>query len=168
MNQNENSFGTSAIIVQKTISIINDRIILPKETKAQPGEEICAMLDPYQKKIMLMKEEELLNTIHRYMAVVEEARQQRKITYAEYLNYQRYFYGILPLRERTITKKREYQIFSKKEDEVLIMRRLQKLNFKDSVFAIGVDTHLELYPSEKSYKEYQEVYVPRDKTLRKV
>lgn len=168
MNQNEKYFGTSTIIVQKTISIINDRIILPKETGAQPGEEICAMLDPYQKKIMLMKEEELLKTIHRYMDIVEKYRQQRKITYAEYLNYQRYFYGILPLRERIITKKREYQIFSKKEDEIFNMRRLQKLNFRDSVFAIGVATHLELYPSEESYKEYQEVYVPRDKTLRKV
>lgn len=168
MTQNEHSFGTSAIIVQKTISIINDRIILPKETGAQLGEEICAMLDPYQKKMMLMTEEELLRTIHRYMDLADEARQLRKITYAEHLNYQRYFYGILPLRERIITKKREYQIFSNKEDEVSNMRRLRKLNFKDTVFAIGVGTHLELYPSEESYQEYQEIYAPRDKTLRKV
>lgn len=168
MAQNEQSFGTSAIIVQKTISIINDRIILPKETGAQPGDEICAMLDPYQKKIMLINEEELLKTIHVYMKLVDEARRLRKITDAEHLNYQRYFYGILPLRERIINKKREYQIFSNKEDEESNMRHLRKLNFKDTVFAIGVGTHLELYPSEESYQEYQEVYAPRDKTLRKV
>ena len=161
-------FGEKEIVGHTIAQIKNGKIILPNWTSSEPGEEICAMLDPYQKRIMLMKEQELLRTIYSYMDLADEARRQGKITYTEHLNYQRYFFGILPLRERKLNKKIEYQIFSKNKDEDLNMKRLRRLNLKDKVYLVGAGKQLHIYPSEEQYHEYQKEYVPRDKTQRKV
>ena len=84
------------------------------------------------------------------------ARIEGRLGYKEYHDLQRYFWGMLPLHERTITKKLEYQLFNRKPVAGLELKQLERLlNLRDEVFAVGVGTTLEIYPDEQSYHEYQ-------------
>ena len=47
-------FGEKPIVGQTILRISKDRIILPSFTHAEPGDEVSATLDPYQKKIILL------------------------------------------------------------------------------------------------------------------
>lgn len=146
-------FGEKEIVGQTILTLKKDKIILPDFTYAEPGEEIHIMLDPYQKKLMLMQREELLRMLYKYADKIEKARKEGRIGYTEYHNCQRYIWGILPLRERILNKKLEFQIFSQKKDEEPNMRQLRRLNLKNEIFAVGTGKQLHLYPSEESYKE---------------
>ena len=84
-------FGEKPIVGQTIIRIKSDRIILPEFTHVEAGDLVSATLDPYQKKVILLQEKELI----------------------------------------------------------------ERLNLRDEVFAVGVGTTLELYPSEQAYEEYQ-------------
>ena len=44
-------------------------------------------------------------------------------------------------------------LFSDKYEDSAEQRQIRRLNFKDEVFAVGVGTHLEIYPSEQAYQE---------------
>ena len=148
-------FGEKPIVGQTIIRIKNDRIILPEFTHVEAGDEVSATLDLYQKKIILLQEKELierLNTLHEKMQL---ARTEGRLKYKEYHDLLRYFWGILPLHERTITKRLEYQLYNRKPVAGCELRQLQRLNLRDEVFAVGVGTTLELYPSEEAYHEYQ-------------
>lgn len=148
-------FGEKPIVGQTIIRIKSDRIILPEFTHVEAGDLVSATLDPYQKKVILLQEKELierLNTLHEKMQL---ARSEGRLGYKDYYELQRYFWGMLPLHERTITKKLEYQLFNRKPVAGCELRQLQRLNLRDEVFAVGVGTTLELYPSEEAYEEYQ-------------
>lgn len=148
-------FGEKPIVGQTIIRIKSDRIILPEFTHVEAGDLVSATLDPYQKKVILLQEKELierLNTLHEKMQL---ARSDGRLGYKDYYELQRYFWGMLPLHERTITKKLEYQLFNRKPVASCELRQLQRLNLRDEVFAVGVGTTLELYPSEQAYEEYQ-------------
>lgn len=148
-------FGEKPIVGQTIIRIKSDRIILPEFTHVEAGDLVSATLDPYQKKVILLQEKELierLNTLHEKMQL---ARSEGRLGYKDYYELQRYFWGMLPLHERTITKKLEYQLFNRKPVASCELRQLQRLNLRDEVFAVGVGTTLELYPSEQAYEEYQ-------------
>ena len=158
-------FGEKPIVGQTIIRIKSDRIILPEFTHVESGDLVSATLDPYQKKVILLQERELierLNTLHEKMKL---ARSEGRLGYKEYYELQRYFWGMLPLHERTITKKLEYQLFNRKPVASCELRQLQRLNLRDEVFAVGVGTTLELYPSEQAYKEYQ--IMEEERKLRK-
>ena len=148
-------FGEKPIVGQTILRISKDRIILPSFTHAEPGDEVFATLDPYQKKIILLQERELidrLNTLHEKMKL---AYQEGRLKAKDYHDLQRYFWGMLPLHERIISKKLEYQLFNRKPVASCELRQIQRLNLRDEVFAVGVGTTLELYPSEAAYHEYQ-------------
>ena len=148
-------FGEKPIVGQTIIRIKSDRIILPEFTHVEAGDLVSATLDPYQKKVILLQEKELierLNTLHEKMQL---ARSEGRLGYKDYYELQRYFWGMLPLHERTITKKLQYQLFNRKPVAGCELRQLQRLNLRDEVFAVGVGTTLELYPSEEPYEEYQ-------------
>lgn len=150
-------FGEKPIVGQTILRISKDRIILPSFTHVEAGDEVSATLDPYQKKIILLQEKELierLNTLHDKMKL---ARTEGRLGYKDYHDLLRYFWGMLPLHERTITKKLEYQLFNRKPVAGCELRQLQRLNLRDEVFAVGVGTTLELYPSEEAYHEYQKM-----------
>ena len=150
-------FGEKPIVGQTILRISKDRIILPSFTHVDAGDDVSATLDPYQKKIILLQEKELierLNTLHDKMKL---ARTEGRLGYKDYHDLLRYFWGMLPLHERTITKKLEYQLFNRKPVAGCELRQLQRLNLRDEVFAVGVGTTLELYPSEEAYHEYQKM-----------
>lgn len=150
-------FGEKPIVGQTILRISKDRIILPSFTHVEAGDEVSATFDPYQKKIILLQEKELierLNTLHDKMKL---ARTEGRLGYKDYHDLLRYFWGMLPLHERTITKKLEYQLFNRKPVAGCELRQLQRLNLRDEVFAVGVGTTLELYPSEEAYHEYQKM-----------
>lgn len=150
-------FGEKPIVGQTIIRIKSDRIILPSFTHVEAGDEVSATLDPYQKKIILLQEKELierLNTLHEKMKL---ARTEGRLGYKDYHDLLRYFWGMLPLHERIINKKLEYQLFNRKPVAGCELRQLQRLNLRDEVFAVGVGTTLELYPSEEAYHEYQKM-----------
>lgn len=150
-------FGEKPIVGQTIIRIKSDRIILPSFTHVEAGDEVSATLDPYQKKIILLQEKELierLNTLHEKMKL---ARAEGRLGYSDYHDLQRYFWGMLPLHERIINKKLEYQLFNRKPVAGCELLQLQRLNLRDEVFAVGVGTTLELYPSEEAYHEYQKM-----------
>ena len=54
-------FGEKPIVGQTILRISKDRIILPSFTHAEAGDEVSATLDIYQKKIILLQENHLLN-----------------------------------------------------------------------------------------------------------
>jgi DNA-binding transcriptional regulator/RsmH inhibitor MraZ len=149
-------FGEKPIVGQTILRINKDRIILPSFTHAEPGDEISATLDIHQKKIILLQEKELierLTTLHEKMKV---ARTEGRLGYQDYHNLQRYIFGMLPLHERILNKKLEYQLFNRKPVAVHELRQLERLlNLRDEVFAVGVGTTLEIYPDEQAYHEYQ-------------
>lgn len=149
-------FGEKPIVGQTIIRIKNDRIILPKFTHVEAGEEVSATIDPFQRKIILLQEKELLERLETLHKKMNLAKEEKRLSYSEYQDLQRYIWGILPLHERRITQKLEYQLFNRKPVASCELRQIQKLNLRDEVFAVGVGTTLELYPSEQSYYEYQE------------
>lgn len=147
-------FGDKTIEVKNSISIINNKIELPKETNAEIGETVYSMIDIYQRKITLMNEQEFYQRLSEYKEKLDELRKNGKIDYKTYHHLQTYIWGILCLHERTITKKREYMLFSKKFEDQAEQRQIRKLNFINQVYAVGQGTTLELYPSEQAYKDY--------------
>lgn len=149
-------FGEKPIVGQTIIRIKSDRIILPKFTHVEAGEEVSATIDPFQRKIILLQEKELLERLETLHKKINLAKEEKRLSYSEYQDLQRYIWGILPLHERRITQKLEYQLFNRKPVASCELRQIQKLNLRDEVFAVGVGTTLELYPSEQSYYEYQE------------
>ena len=149
-------FGEKPIVGQTIIRIKSDRIILPKFTHAEKGELVSATIDPFQRKIILLQEKELLERLEKLHEKIKLAREEKRLTYSEYEESQRYFWGMLPLHERRISQKLEYQLFNRKPVASCELRQIQKLNLRDEVFAVGVGTTLELYPSEQAYHEYQE------------
>lgn len=149
-------FGEKPIVGQTIIRIQKDRIILPKFTHVEAGEEVSATLDPYQKKIILLQEKELierLDKLHKKMVI---ARSEGRLSNKVFHEAERYYWGMLPLHDRTITKKLEYLLFNRKQVASFELKQLERLNLRDEVFAVGVGTTLELYPSEQAYHEYQE------------
>lgn len=148
-------FGEKPIVGRTIIRIKNDRIILPEFTHVEAGDLVSATLDVHQKKVILLQEKELiarLNTLHEEML---QARTEGRLSYRDFTDLQRYIWGMLPLHERTITKKLGYQLFNRNPVAACELRQLQRLNLRDEVFAVGVGTTLELYPSETAYEEYQ-------------
>lgn len=150
-------FGDKPIVGQTILRISNDRIILPSFTHVEAGDEVSATLDPYQKKIILLQEKELIERLNTLQEKMKLAREEGRLGYKDYHDLQRYFWGMLPLHERTINKKFEYLLFNRKPVASFELRQLQKLNLRDEVFAVGVGTTLEIYPDEQSYHDYQEM-----------
>ena len=84
-------FGEKPIVGQTIIRIKSDRIILPEFTHVEAGDLVSATLDPYQKKVILLQEKELierLNTLHEKMQL---ARSEGRLGYKDYYELQRYY-----------------------------------------------------------------------------
>ncbi|MGN1370695.1 MAG: hypothetical protein ACI4XM_00230 [Candidatus Coprovivens sp.] len=147
-------FGEKPIVGHTIIRISKDRIILPQFTYVEEGDIINATLDPYQKKIILLQEKELIERLNILDKKLRQAYLEKRLSFSKYQDLKRYFWGVLPLHERTINKKLEYQLFNKKPYAQTELRQIQRLNLKDEVFAVGVGTTLEIYPSEEDYQNY--------------
>lgn len=160
-------FGEKTIVGQTILRISKDRIILPDFTYAEPGEEISATLDPYQKKIILLKEKDLIERLDELHKKMKIAREEKRLGYKEYYELERYFWGMLPLHERTLTKKKEYLLFNRKPYASIELRQLERLNLKDEVFAVGTGQALEIYPTEQAFHEYLEFEEERRKKVTK-
>ena len=149
-------FGEKPMDNEKAIiGINNDKIILPSFTNAEPGDKVSATLDPYQKKIILLQERELIERLNILHGKMQLAYQEGRLKAKDYHDLQRYFWGMLPLHERTLNKKLEYQLFNRKPVASLELKQIQRITFGESVFAVGVCTTLEIYPDEQSYHDYQ-------------
>ena len=149
-------FGEKPIVGQTILRINKDRIILPSFTQVEAGDEVSATFDVYQKKIILLQEKELIERLNALQEKMKLARAEGRLGYHDYHELQRYFWGMLPLHERRISQRLEYQLFNRKPVAAHELRQIQKLNLRDEVFAVGVGTTLELYPSEEAYHEYQQ------------
>lgn len=146
-------FGEKTIEEQSIIPIKNNKIVLPKSTGIEVGETIYSTIDLYQRKIILMNKKDFYQRLNELKQKLDLGRQQGTISYSRYIELQRYIWGILCLHEREINKKREYMLFSNKYEDSAEQRHIRRLNFQDKVFAIGVGTRLEIYPSEQAYQE---------------
>ena len=147
-------FADKQIVGQTILRVSNDRIILPSFSYVEAGDLVSATLDPYQKKIILLQEKELIERLNILHEKMKMARTEGRLGYEEYHNLQRYFWGMLPLHERTINKRLEYQLYNRKPVASFELRQLQRLSLRDEIFAVGRGTTLELYPDEKTYQEY--------------
>lgn len=150
-------FGDKPIVGQTILRIKKDRIILPSFTHVEAGDKVSGTIDPYKKKIILLQEKELIERLTILQKKLEQARKEGRINPVEYRNIQRYYWGRLPLHERKINQKLEYQLFNRRPVATYELREIQQLNLRDEVFAVGVGTTLELYPDEQSYHEYQKM-----------
>lgn len=147
-------FGEKPIVGQTIIRIKKNRIVLPDFTGIEPGEKLSSTIDLRQKKIMIMQEKDLLSRLDMLNKEIELRRENGTISYRTYKNLQSYIWGVLCLHERKINKKKEYMLFSQKYEDIPEQRQIRKLNFKGEVFAVGVEKHLEIYPSEEAYHDY--------------
>ena len=146
-------FGEKEIVGHTFIRIKNNKIVLPDFTGIEPQEELEATIDPYQRKILIMKQSEFDARLKLLASKIEDAIKEGRLTRQKSHTLELYLWAILPLHSRTITKKKEFTLFSNKPEDALELQQIRKLNFKDQVFAVGVGTHLEIYPSQEAYEE---------------
>lgn len=146
-------FGEKEIVGQTIIRIKKNKIVIPEFTGVEPGEILYSTIDIHQKKILIMKEKDFLKRLYELDEKIEHGKETGLINSQTYRNLKRYIWGILCLHDRKITQRKEYMLFSNKFEDGPEQRQIRKLNFKDEVFAVGVETHLEIYPSESAYQE---------------
>ena len=146
-------YGEKPVVGHTIIRIKNNKIVLPDYTHIETGETLYSTIDLHQRKIMIMNQKDFYKRLNDFKEKIEDGRKKRLISYQQYHNLQRYIWGILCLHERYINKKKEYMLFSDKYEDSAEQRQIRRLNFKDEVFAVGVGTHLEIYPSEQAYQE---------------
>lgn len=146
-------YGEKPVVGHTIIRIKNNKIVLPDYTHVETGETLYSTIDLHQRKIMIMNQKDFYKRLNDFKEKIEDGRKKRLISYQQYHNLQRYIWGILCLHERYINKKKEYMLFSDKYEDSAEQRQIRRLNFKDEVFAVGVGTHLEIYPSEQAYQE---------------
>ena len=60
-------FADKQIVGQTILRVSNDRIILPSFSHVESGDLVSATLDPYQKKIILLQEKELIEVDEKYI-----------------------------------------------------------------------------------------------------
>ena len=147
-------FGEKPIVGQTIIRIKSDRIILPKFTHVEAGEEVSATIDPFQRKIILLQEKELLERLEVLHEKMKLAREEKRLSYSEYQDLQRYFWGMLPLHERKITQKLEYQLFNRKPVASCELKQIQKF-IKDypNLKKIFLEVRKSNIPAINAYKK---------------
>ncbi len=152
-------FGTQAIIGQKVVSVLRNRLTLPAFTNAEVGEEVQAQyvtqfdsetrtniihhLNIYSKLEFARKMDEIDR-------VLQESYGAGRINHAQYQNYIRYFYGYLSFMPEQVDTQRRIH---------LEPRIITDLKINNRAFVVGVKKHLELYPTIESYTTtLKEVY----------
>lgn len=147
-------FGENPI-VGKTILRISkdDRITLPSFTGAEPGEEICSMIDPHFEKLILIREKELIEKLQAYLERARTAYELKLITGEQFRWMQRYFYGILPQAPKNLNQKLQFLLYSKRKENCYDVKELRRLNFNpEQVLTVGVGHTLEIYKDEEAYQ----------------
>ena len=136
-------FGETSIIGSKTISLDKkNRIIIPKFTGAEPKDRIITRLNFYQNKLFIESIEQYQETSKQFEEFLKSMQEKGKISNTEKRQYQRYFYGVLS---------NPYEELDSQRRMVLNCSIIKNLKLFDSVFVIGRECHLELYPNEETY-----------------
>lgn len=146
-------FGEKEIVGHTIIRIKNNKIVIPDFTGVEANQELEATIDPYRRKILIMKKADFDSRLELLASKIEKAKKEGRLTRQEISNLEHYLWGILPLHTRLINKKKEFLLFSSKSEDTSEQKQIRQLNFQNQVFAVGVGTHLEIYPSEESYYE---------------
>ena len=152
-------FGTQAIIGEKVVSVLRNRVTLPAFTNAEIGEEVQAQY------VTQFNQETKTNIVHHLnifsklefakrmdeiQRVLQESYGAGRINHQQYHNYIRYFYGYLSFMPEEVDKQRRIH---------LEPRIITDLKINNRAFVVGVKKHLELYPSIESYTTtLKEVY----------
>ena len=144
-------FGTQAIIGEKVVSVLRNRVTLPAFTNAEIGEEVQAQY------VTQFNQETKTNIVHHLnifsklefakrmdeiQRVLQESYGSGRINHQQYHNYIRYFYGHLSFMPEEVDKQRRIH---------LEPRIITDLKINNRAFVVGVKKHLELYPSIESY-----------------
>ena len=147
-------FGENPIEGQTILKIDKtDRITLPSFTGAEPGEEICSMIDPHFERLILLREKDLYEKLQGYLERAKTARELKLISGEDFRNLQRFFYAILPQAEKNFNQKLQFWLYSKRKENCYDVKELRRLNFRpDQVFSVGVGHTLEIYKDEESYQ----------------
>ena len=135
-------FGEKEIVGKTIIRVNKNRIIIPKFTGVEIGEELQPMYDIKKQKLLLLKVEEYNEKIANFEKRLQELRDSGEIDYQKVLNHRRYVYGILSFYAEKVDSQRRIHL----EERIF-----RDLNFGNTVFAVGVEKHLEIYPSEEKY-----------------
>ena len=146
-------FGEKTIIGERVVSVLKNRITLPNFTGAEIGEEVQAQF------VTTFDEEEQKNRVHhlniysvydfnkRLNSIDESLREayaSKRISYQQYNNYRRYFYGFLSFMPERVDNQRRVH---------LEPRIITNLNINKTAFIVGVQRHLELYPNFEPYNQ---------------
>ena len=147
-------FGENPIVGQTILRISkDDRITLPSFTGAEPGEEICSMIDPYFEKLILLREKDLYEKLQGYLERAKTAHELKLISGEEFRNRQRFFYAILPQAEKKLNQKLQFLLYSKRKENCYDVKELRRLNFRpDQVFVVGSGHTLEVFKDEETYQ----------------
>lgn len=136
-------FGETSIIGSKTIALDKkNRIIIPKFTGAEPKDRIITRLNFYQNKLFIQSVDDYMSDANRFEELLLEQKEKGKLNAADIRQYRRFFYGSLSSPDEELDSQRRFTLFP---------HFVQKLKLYESVFVIGKDTHLELYPNEETY-----------------
>lgn len=137
-------FGEQKIEGQTLVKIDSSgKIKLPKFTGAEPGEELMPMIYFDKSKIIIGKEEELLEKL---MILLDRLKQSKNRTSAdlyEVRRYRRYIFGYCCFMSEKVDKNGKIKLPS---------RALEEVKFSKEAYIVGNETSIHIYPNEEAYK----------------
>lgn len=137
-------FGDNVIMVSKTLRIDQKRrIVLPIETGAIVSDKVCFMLNPSLTKLSLYEENMFNQRLDGYLSKIDRIHKEGRLSYKDVLRYKRYICAILSYPYEVVDKQRRLLIPESAKD---------KMNFNDTLFAVGNGNSLELYRNEEEYE----------------
>jgi len=137
-------FGENVIVINRELKLNpKNRLILPTETFAEAEDELGLMYDFRRQYLRLYSHAEFLKRLEEYEEAFKTLYNQGKIDARTYRRYRRILYAKLCLDEPIVSSKKRITIPTKVAE---------RLEFKNSIYVVGNDTHLEIYKDEKTYK----------------
>lgn len=149
-------FGEKPIVGESQILVSKGRkIILPEYTYAEPNENLGVMFglgrvapeltthDPLNRtRIVIMQLQEFEEKLDILDRRSKELRDNGTIDYRRYYDLQRIIYGMLAISREKVNALRKIEIQE---------YPIKKLNIGSSVYAVGEEKRLVLYPTREQY-----------------
>ncbi len=149
-------FGEKPIIGETTISVSKGRrLVMPSFTYAEPNDQLglmfglgrvapeLAVRDSLNRtRIVIMQLQEFEEKIAILQNHLTELRNNGQIDYLRYIDLQRIIYGMIAISYEKVNELRKIEIPE---------NPIKTLNISDSVYAVGEEKRLILYPTKEQY-----------------
>lgn len=137
-------FGEEIIVTNRLLKLDpKRRLRIPSETKVEVGEKIYPMFDIRREYLLLLNEQDLLIAIKKYEDLFKSLREEGKIDARKYREFLRHLYATLCFVQEIVDK----------QNRIIIPQiAINRMQLSNTVYAVGKNTHLELYKDEETYQ----------------